>query len=121
MLRRAVFTMIAGFLATPTHAGDFPLSGERGKVREEFMGCRDQADFKKVVMLISSGDEQAFNKFIIQRYPDCRPIKTGAEIFVEGKAMLGDLVCARPKGEVDCFWFLSKLTVKRGRIVAHAG
>ena len=76
-------------------------------------GCHDLKNFDRAMTLAEENDMVAFNKFMSSMHISggCMAFPPGTMLFLEDRSG-EDRVCARPKGEVDCYWTVTKINIK---------
>lgn len=81
--------------------------GEKGIIKDSgVLGCKSKSDVGRFISILRANDEEALRKLaaihLMRR--DCLVFTEGDEFIVEDPGVWSDNLCARPKGEIDCYW-----------------
>ncbi len=81
-----------------------PTMAEGAIVIRPIVGCKAEADSKKVVDFVAKKDDPGLNKFTEPKLAsrDCFSLLKSMAVDVDKKD--GQFLCVRPTGGFDCYW-----------------
>jgi hypothetical protein len=100
--------------ATTRPATALPTSNDYF-VKQDTFACRSKELFERSVRYLVDRDEGAYKKLLLGGVASgqCVFLKEGEKVFLGDTAIFSGLVCARPKGEMDCFWTYTEAVARR--------
>ena len=85
-------------------ASSLPPMAQAASVVNPIVGCKGEADSKKVLEFIAENNTAGLEKFKTSKITtgDCSSLLKGMSVAIDKKD--GQLLCVRPIGGLDCFW-----------------
>lgn len=87
-------------------------SGQSGQVGgpkplvRDLIGCKNRESYDRLAKIAASGDKGALVKLgtSLVLSGTCRSLNAGTLVHLEDTAIFSALMCARPAGDVSCYW-----------------
>lgn len=72
----------------------------------DLIGCKDREAYARLAKIAASGDQAALVKLgtSLVMSGTCRSLNAGTLVHLEDTAIFSALMCARPAGDVSCYW-----------------
>lgn len=97
------------------------MSVEAAVLAQNFYGCRDQADARKLLEFLAKADKSSIEKLGKAKIAagSCIPIERGTNVAVDEKKP--SLFCVRLTGGLDCYWVADALIDQKAHDAQERG